>query len=380
MVHPNESIQNSAAKALNALLTHYFPVSSNGPSARLQNRVVDKYISAIKTDDNPAATRGFSLALGALPAKLLAPSGEVLNSVLTCLSEASRKEALVGGESDAETRRNSIISLVNICKTVGIGTAHASKGDSFPIYPLTTTQTKFVFGTLLAAMDDYNTDRRGDVGSWSRIAAMNGLETLAYLAVGATSALSHRDEDAYTLTQKTDLENIDPIDVPLLPDCRSSAKEKPNDVRLYFDEKTCHAMFSALLKQLGEKLDAVRSEAGGCLERLLTCDSPRVPFVPNRDMLIKSLAVEKPKNWSNPAHTFPLLMSAINIDEYLEPILSGVVISVGGLTESVSKSSSAALFEWIKSLRIAGETRKLNEMGRGEHYFTYRCCFANKFP
>mmetsp|Transcript_2859 Transcript_2859/g.6159 ORF Transcript_2859/g.6159 Transcript_2859/m.6159 type:complete len:258 (+) Transcript_2859:751-1524(+) len=57
-------------------------------------------------------------------------------------------------------------------------------------------------------------------------------------------------------------------------------------------------------------------------------------------------------------------MSAINIDEFLEPILSGVVISVGGLTESVSKSSSAALFEWIKSLRIAGATSTLNEMGR----------------
>ncbi len=347
---------------------------------RLQNRVVEKYISAIKTEDNPAATRGFALGLGALPAKLLAPSEEVLDSVLTCLSEASRKEALVGGESDAETRRNSIISLVNVCKTVGIGSAVAM-GNSFPVYPLSIIQTKLVFGTLFAAMDDYNTDRRGDVGSWSRIAAMKGLETLTYLTVGITSALPHRDEGDYVLTRQTDSAKSDLINVPSLSDCRSSVEEKPKDERPYFDEKSCHAIFSALLKQLGEKLDYVRGEAGGCLERLLTCDSPRVPFVPNREVLVKSLALETPKNWSNPAHTFPLLMSAVNIDEFLEPILSGVVISVGGLTENVSKSASAALFEWIKSLRNADAISKLNEMGNGENYLHHtNDMYARKFP
>ena len=34
-----------------------------------------------------------------------------------------------------------------------------------------------VFNTFLAALDDYATDKRGDVGSWVRIAAMKAFQT-----------------------------------------------------------------------------------------------------------------------------------------------------------------------------------------------------------
>ena len=101
MQHPNEDIQNNAAEALRALLCNHFPVGEKGPSTRLQNRVVDKYVSIVRTEDNAAATRGFSLALGVLPAKLLAPTHEVLDSVLECLCYALAKESLVGGEGEA---------------------------------------------------------------------------------------------------------------------------------------------------------------------------------------------------------------------------------------------------------------------------------------
>jgi hypothetical protein len=58
-------------------------------------------------------------------------------------------------------------------------------------------------------------------------------------------------------------------------------------------------------------------------------------------------------------------MCAVNIEGFLEPILSGIVISVGGLTESVSKSSCAALFEWIRELRHAKATPRIIQMGEG---------------
>jgi hypothetical protein len=136
---------------------------------------------------------------------------------------------------------------------------------------------------------------------------------------------------------------------------------------MFFDEQLCRSILSALLKQLGEKLDVVRCKAGECLERLLTNDSPRLPFVPNRNMLFLALNLYEPNtNWSDPVQTFPLLMKAALIDEFTEPILSGIVISVGGLTESVSKSSSASLFEWIRGLRAAKATPKLFRMGEGE--------------
>ena len=364
LVHPKEDIQKSAARALNALLSKYFPVSSKGPSSRLQARVVDKYISQVRTEDNPAATRGFTLALGHLPAKLLAPSCEVLDSVLSCLCDASRKESLVGGEGDAETRRNAITSLLNVCTIVGINEDKnsLSEGESFPIYRLRKKQIDQVFSSLLAAMNDYNFDRRGDVGSWSRIAAMDGLEALAKMSIEASTSFPHSSGKG----SNNPSEEI----VAFLTEDRSTNFQQSsctNNDKIFFDERLCYSILSSLLKQLGEKLDVVRCKAGECLERLLANDSPRLPFVPNRNMLFLALNLYEPnKNWSDPVKTFPLLMKAALIDEFTEPILSGIVISVGGLTESVSKSSSASLFEWIRGLRAAKATPKLFRMGEGE--------------
>ena len=114
--HPNETIQEQAGSALFALTRSYFPVSSNGPSARLQSRVVDKYTKTARTNINPAATRGFSLALGCLPAKILAPSSKVLDMTLSCLCRISHPRATVGNEKDAETRKNALVSLSRICE------------------------------------------------------------------------------------------------------------------------------------------------------------------------------------------------------------------------------------------------------------------------
>jgi len=300
----------------------------------------------------------------------------VLQSVLDCLCYASKTLTLVGGEGDAETRRNAIISLVNVCKTVGIdskNTMPIAEADAFPIHRLTKKQTKMVFHSLLSAMDDYNTDRRGDVGSWSRIAAMDGFQAFANLSIKASTGFPHSPGQVTSSDPSALAGPNEEVIVPsfekrldfLRADVLSKKVDQSLDDTIFFDEQMCCSMLSALLKQLGEKLDTVRCKAGECLETLLTNDSPRLPFVPYRHMLVRALNVsnERDKNWSDPALTFPLLMRAINIDEFTVPILSGVVISVGGLTESVSKNSSASLFEWIRGLRTAKATPKIFRMG-----------------
>lgn len=380
LVHPKEEISHSAARALNALLTHYFPVSIKGPSSRLQNRVVDKYISIVETDDNPAATRGFSLALGHLPAKLLAPSSLVLDSVITCLCKASRKDSLIGGEKDAETRRNAIMSLVNVCKTVGIKRTLSSNEEiSPPIYLLRRSQINQVFGALLAAMEDYNTDRRGDVGSWSRMKAMDGLVALTYIAIQASTTFPHASgrpggsssKEVFVPSFK---QRLDYLQTDVSTTDQDSSSHKYERVVL-FDEKLCRSVLGAMLKQLGEKMDIVRSKAGECLEMLLISDSPRLPFVPYRRILVQALSLhDQGKNWSDPVLTFPMIMKAVNIDDFTEPILSGLVISVGGLTESVAKSSSKSLFDWVRGLRAAKATPKLLRMGEGEGLFWDLIC------
>jgi hypothetical protein len=323
--HPNEGIQKQAGKALSALMRSYFPVGTKGPSDRLQKRVVDKYVKEATTNINPAATRGFSLALGCLPAKLLAPSSKVLDSSLAFLCRASRPDATVGNDKDAETRRNALVSLARICETVGV---KPNLNDNAGVVVVSPKQLGHVFTALFGGLNDYNMERRGDVGSLSRIVAMQGLVTLA---LTTTKELDVADE--------------------------------------YFNKDTCTKLIGGLLKQLAEKLDAVRSEAGNCLLRILKQKEPPIPYIPQKDRLIDSLrpkgsgnADELNINWADASETFPMVIQALDIEEYFDHIISGLVISVGCLTQSVAKQASAVLVQWVKE----SNDENINRLGEGE--------------
>ena len=120
-------------------------------------------------------------------------------------------------------------------------------------------------------------------------------------------------------------------------------------------------LVAALLKQLGEKLDVVRRVTGGALSRLLQARCPLLlegggggghtlpllPFVPHRGFL-ESLLLDggKKTNWASATRTFPMLVPALRLRVYRDAVVEGLVVSVGGLTESVVKAATAALLGW----------------------------------
>ena len=305
--HPNESIQAAASNALMALMISYFPVGDNGPSERLQKRVVDKYTDLVSTSDHPGETRGYALGLGALPSKLLTPSCDVLSKVIDCLCNAARFDNRVGEERDAETRRNALMSLTKVCETV---TIQKVRNTCPPCLGLNKDQTNKVFECFLLALNDYNVDRRGDVGSWSRLAAMDGLEHLTYAAITANHVLG------------------------------------PG----YFNDQLCVRIIGGLLKQAAEKIDSVRAHAGECLTRLLMIDSPLLSFVPSQYDLRNALELNSGVvNWASASSTFRLVMNAACIDDFFYYVISGMVISVGGLSKSVTLCSENALLSWTRN-------------------------------
>ncbi|CAM9714670.1 unnamed protein product [Chrysoparadoxa australica] len=79
---PIEAVQQAAAAALKAHLRSYFPVGDAGPSERLRDRVVGKYLKSLAAAENAAVTRGMALALGALPRKLCSPDATTANESL----------------------------------------------------------------------------------------------------------------------------------------------------------------------------------------------------------------------------------------------------------------------------------------------------------
>jgi tubulin-specific chaperone D len=361
--HPNENIQTAAGSALYYLMRNYFPVGENGPSERLQKRVIQTYIEAVCTEDNPAVTRGFTLALGCLPSKLLSCDITTLDKVLVCLINSSNPSSLVGGQADAETRRNSIQSLIQICEEVGVG---STRKVASPCVALTKSQLVKVFHACFTAMDDYSTDRRGDVGSWTRLAAMTGLEKLCYLAVRSSNMPQNTAAVSLSHSCVTQMPSLTERFSKLEPISSQSVQHEDfNGLELecFFDDVICNRVIGTFLKQLSEKLDLVRNHAGNCIYRLLTSNEPRIPFINSRDLLKEALDIDGGnKNWANPEETYTLLMKAINIDTFFDYIIDGIVISVGGLTESVTKYSTKALLEYFRALKMANASVKISKI------------------
>jgi tubulin-specific chaperone D len=329
--HPSEEIRQCACRALEQLLNVYFPVHENGPSPRLQARVVDKFVDLLKNSNNVAVTRGYALALGYLPPKILAPNRSVLDAILSCLMNAAHPNALVAKEGDAETRRNALLSLARIAKVVP--TVDPVVSGIYPLAPLHIDQLSSLFDTFFRSLGDYKRDRRGDVGSWCRVAAMEGLTDLLQVCIHSSCSIKALGKSAAT------------------------------------------AAVCELLKQLSEKLGNVRLRAAHCLWRILL--HPDIPGICHKAKLIVALELDSSveHNWSDPCVAFPKLVKAVSITCsaertvdgvaagycYRDSIISGLVISAGDLTESVSKQASLALLSYAKSVRGTPELQGLGQ-------------------
>eukprot|EP01041_Mallomonas_annulata_P002638 gene2638-5176_t len=147
-----------------------------------------------------------------------------------------------------------------------------------------------------------------------------------------------------------------------------------------FDQELCTSIICVFLKQVAEKLDWVRGEAGSGLSRLVLSKDPSLPCLQGRKVLEQF--VQQPVNWSNPSEVFhrllqilhpSLLLSSIEpqstsgnseYSSYFYAIISGLVISVGGLTESVVKESSSALIQWCKERSSRRDIRSLSALAK----------------
>lgn len=165
-----------------------------------------------------------------------------------------------------------------------------------------------LYQCLLGGFNDYTLDRRGDVGAWVREAAMASLCSI-------------------TLT----LVDLDPQLVP---------------------EICIRDLMPCLAQQAMEKIDRTRGLATKLFASLLFHEK-RVPGIP-RAKEVKALFPENLDmntfQWTVESETFPVFTKLIHFDEYLERVLVGLVVSVGGLTERLVKHSSASLFKELETM------------------------------
>lgn len=167
-------------------------------------------------------------------------------------------------DRDAEARVNAVRGLVSVCETLseaGEASDFLSGEDGIALFPLIKNE---VMSSLFIALEDYSTDNRGDIGSWVREAAMDGLERCTYI-------LCKRDSLNKEISSSLQLEKGD--------------NSGDDHFSSYFEASLAKNLVGGIVKQAVEKMDKLRELAARILQRLLHNKTIFVPHIPHREIL-----------------------------------------------------------------------------------------------
>ncbi|KAF8957293.1 tubulin folding cofactor D C terminal-domain-containing protein [Flammula alnicola] len=215
-------------------------------------------------------------------------------------------------KANIETRRSCLQAIPRIMTLVSPHLASLMSSDT--VHDLV--------AALLAGLEDYTIDERGDVGSWVRIVCIQGLTRISELLFRTAESIP--------------------------------------DFERYLPPETYISIAAGLLKQGVERLDNVRQTAGVCFMTLLNMPLPlvdradrwRLPASP----LLRELFVSPSEQigWNDGTWLFPRAIRLLEIPEYRKPVLSGIVISIGSKTDSTQKPVSNSLVKFSQELPLAG--------------------------
>ncbi|KAF9668815.1 hypothetical protein SADUNF_Sadunf14G0042500 [Salix dunnii] len=333
--HPNSQIQNVAVKALEHFVQAYL-VTKNNEGA---GSITSKYLEQL-TDQNVAVRRGSAMALGVLPYQLLANRWRdvLLKLSSSCMIENKPEDR------DAEARVNAVKGLILVLKTLTQerGCYSITCGeDGMSLYHLIKNE---VMLSLFKALDDYSVDNRGDVGSWVREAAMEGLETCTYILCNNDCS-----GKSYGVESVSERPNDDVAD--------------NNQLVSFFDSNVATNVIGGIAKQAVEKMDKIREAAAKVLQRILYNKAIFIPFIPYRENLEEIVPNDTDLKWGVPTFSYQRFVQLLQFSCYSRSVLSGLVISIGGLQDSLRKASISALLKYLQTV----ETEKSNDRRSREH-------------
>lgn len=201
--------------------------------------------------------------------------------------------------SQVETRRNSIISLVSAV------TGMVASRSAFVLPPHLSQK---LFSTLTNSLEDYTVDQRGDVGSWVRLAAIEGLTDL----IGF-----YRISPPFDTLRRVE----------------------------WLSDNAFHDAVAEIAKQMTERMDSIRAKAALHFLLLYQGDSSAWHHMPHPhgEELVKAEFAEllqEPSQRTSISPTlkdakylFPRTTSLLLIPRYRVQVLRGLVHSMGTRTE-----------------------------------------------
>lgn len=292
----DENLQNEASAAFSEMCFAYYV---NDPL---------RYSSIVSTclenlNSSKQETRcGFAKALGGLPNAILKSNFDEI--ILKLIEQTKLNEDKKAEETWTESRSAAINSLTSISQTVGI-------------QAMSNQVVAELFSCFLEACNDYTTDRRGDIGSFVRMAALTGLKTFTKLVMSFNSAL--------------------------------------------LNEKLVTQIFCICMRQAVEKIEKVREVANLTLLDLLH-SKPEVPFIPHKRHLLEVFSAKNCQGviWRNYDETFPIYVNFLNEKTYTNDLLLGFSMSVGSHIVYLMKYTQSCLIGYLTSIK--SDKTKLTEI------------------
>ncbi|KAJ7459837.1 TBCD protein [Mycena latifolia] len=218
------------------------------------------------------------------------------NAFSTCLPDALRCLLDCVGPKVVklciEARRNCYAAIPQVLLTVVPRLSQHLSAETF----------NSLLDAMLHGLEDYTIDERGDVGSWIRIACLRGLTAFCTILMPHASKLPEFEQ--------------------------------------YFPSAKYHGIVGGILKQGVERLDNVRQDAGECFQVLVRLAPPEVrnghEWAPKNLPLLRELFISETElmGWKDGAWLFPKAVRLLEISHYRQPVLAGLVLSLGSKTES----------------------------------------------
>jgi len=202
---------------------------------------------------------------------------------------------------DVEARRNCMESIRLVLTALA----------SHPSHKLSLDHVVRMYNALISGLEDYTVDERGDVGSWVRIASIQGLTSVSV---------------ALLTLAKTDTTYIK-----------------------YIPANLYQKAIGGILKQGVGRLDNVRQQAGVSIQCLLKCPLPSVgdanPWKFHGEKIFKESLLSEvatgdgSHSWQDSPWIFPKAMRFLEVPEYRPAVLAGLLISIGSKTDSTVNES-----------------------------------------
>ncbi|XP_050437546.1 tubulin-specific chaperone D isoform X2 [Adelges cooleyi] len=278
-------LRNKAVQAIGPLFSNYYD-----PTSPETDSIINTYVN--KLSSNHMMERiGYSLALGSLPSSILNKHILlILNGLIDC-AKITRPTI-----KWAESRRDAVMAITKIWTEL----------SSTPCYVDNCVEhSNLILHCLLSCALEYTMDHRGDIGVWVREAAINSLEVI--------------------------VSNLTDIHPELL------------------DKNIVRQIMCVLVRQGVDRIDKIRGLSCMVITNLLHRRKKNVvPNVAHREELEKLFKKKDSFNWFTESDSFSVMVKFLSMPEYKYSVLVGLLVCIGGVSESLVKEACHHFTEHMK--------------------------------